>query len=237
MKKFIFKVKKRALFVTFWFCLIVSFIFSAFLIVLKANGYQLNYKNFKILKTGMITLNGYNTGETIIFNGKDLKRGLPIKLSNLEPKTYEIVIEAKGYQNWQKNIKVDDGVVSSYQNIVLFFSEAKDYPVDSSATIDLLTKDALKSTRDIQIVGNEIFYQNNLVSRFSQPVLRASLYPDGSHIIFQVENEVRSVELDGGNNTLLFKLSSNDPTIFSFENNGAVIIFKDGDQIKAKVVR
>lgn len=237
MKKFLTRAKKRILFIIFWTVLIVSFIFSAFLIILKANGYQLNYKNFKILKTGMIILNGYNINETIVINGKDLKRGLPLKISNLEPGRYEIIIKANNYQDWSKTVEVEAGMAVNNQNIILFLKEPKDRDAPSNITNQTLLTDSLKNNSDIKISSNEIFYQDNLVSRFSQNVLSTSLYPDGEHIIFQVQNEIRVIELDGGNNQLLFKINSNEPTIFSFENNGSAIIFLDGGQIKAKTIR
>ncbi|MBM2821246.1 MAG: hypothetical protein HW405_1006, partial [Candidatus Berkelbacteria bacterium] len=92
-------------------------------------------------------------------------------------------------------------------------------------------------SQDIKINETEIFWQDNLISRFGSKILAASFYPDSKHIIFQEATEIRIIDLDGSNNVLLVSLKSNEPTAFTFQNNGKTLIYLDGGQIFAKTIR
>ena len=231
------RIKKRILFVIFWITLVTSFLFSAFLILLKANGYQLNYKNWKIIQTGMIILSGDPNAAQVTINGRKLGH-LPIRLTNLSPGNYEVTIVLPGYSLWQRKIRVEEGKASSFQNITLFFKQAKEYLInEENLTAENLSQEATRYTRELKISGAEIFFEEKLVTRFSQNVLAASLYPDNKHIVFQTGKEIRVVELDGSNNSLLFSLNSSEPTVVSFRDNGREIIYLDQGKIAAKTIR
>lgn len=230
------KIKKRILFGFFWAVLIISFLFSAFLILLKANGYQLNYKNWQILQTGMVILGGEPSTAEVTVNGR--KAGpLPARLGNLSPVNYQVNINGDGYSDWQRNIRIEPGKAAVYQNIILFLEEPQDYPVTENLTQDELTQEASRNTQEVKIEGMEIFFQNKLISRFSQNVLFASLYPDENHLIFQTGREIRVMELDGANNTLLFNLNSSEPTKVVYRNNDKSLIYLDNNQIVGKTIR
>lgn len=229
-------IKTKILFVIFWTLLVVSFIFSAFLILLKANGYQLNYKNWKIVQTGMIILDGEPRSAQVTINGRKIG-DLPVKLGNLSPGNFNVDIAADNYSPWQRIVRVEQGKAASFQNIILFLKDGKDILVPEAFTLDQLTQDSNRYSQDLKINGSEILLNDKLVSRFSQNVLTASLYPDEEHIIFQLEKEIRIVELDGGNNTLLFLLSSSKPTLIAFQDNGRSIIYLDQNKILGKTIR
>ena len=230
------KIKKRILFIIFWVLLIASFIFSAFLILLKANGYQLNYKNWKIVQTGMIILSGDPNLAQATLNGRKLGH-LPLRLSNITPGNYEAIVEQENYSLWKRTFRVEPGKATTFQNIILFLTQAQDYSFKESSTIDGFKEEAAKYTQGVEISAAEIYYENQLVTRFSQNVLSASLYPDRKHLIFQVANEIRVIELDGGNNTLLFNINSQEPSTFSYRENGRVVLYLEQEQILGKTIR
>lgn len=237
MKK-ISSFKKQAFLFVFWLALIVSFVFSAFLIVLRANGYQLNSKTWKVTKTGMIILDGTPRGADVKVNNKLNDYQLPLRLSNLASGNYDVEITSASYQKWQRTIRVDEGMATSYQKIVLFLAKPTEISVsDPNLTVEELKQQANQNNQDLVISGNEIFWQDRLITRFSSNVLAASIYPDSNHVIFQINNEIRAVELDGSNNTLLFTLKSNDPSAFIFQNSAKTIIYIDQNQIFAKNIR
>jgi len=237
MKKFSKKLKKILLISVFWGILSLSFLFFAFLIVLKANGYQINYQNWKIIKTGMIILNGEPKDVTIKMNNKILKGGLPKRISNLSAGTYEITISHQDYQEWSKVIKVDSGLAASFDDIILFKDAPEERALPENLNIEKLGAEYINANRDLTIKDSEIYFRKNLITRFSQEVLAASLYSDNKHIIYQIQNELRIIDLDGSNNKLLINLSGTEPSMFSFRDNGAEILFLDGDTIKAKNIR
>lgn len=229
-------IKTKILFIIFWTVLIVSFIFSAFLILLKANGYQLNYKNWKIIRTGMIILDGDPRSAQVTINGRKMG-DLPVKLGNLSPGNFNVDIAADNYSPWQRIVRVEQGKAASFQNIILFLKDGKDILVPEAFTLDQLNQEFNRYSRDLKINGSEIYFKEQLVTRFSQNVLAASLYPDEEHIIFQLEKEIRIVELDGGNNTLLFLLSTMQPSLITYQDNGRSIIYLDQNKILGKTIR
>jgi len=237
MRKLTNRIKKLLLISIFWGILSLSFLFFAFLIVLKANGYQLNYKTGHIIKTGMIILDGEPRDVTIQMNGKDLKTGFPKRISNLPAGNYKITISHDKYQGWSKAIRVDSGIAIIYEDITLFREKAEDANLQELITIDKLSTEYTSSANDLTIKDTEIYYRENLVTRFSQKILAAALYLDNKHIVCQISNEVRVIDLDGSNNKLLFNLVSSEPSMFAFRNNGSTTLYLDEGGIKAKNIR
>ena len=231
------KQNKLFFFIIFWVILIVSFIFSAFLIILKAQGWQLNYKTWKIVHTGMIILNGDPSNAQVTLNGRIISQHLPTQIRNLSPGNYQVVISRPDYWDWQRTINVSQSKAETLNNIILFLKNPQDAEADKSLTVDKLIQQSANFSQDLRIQKNEIYFQGNLITRFSQNVLTASLYPDNQHIVFQINNEVRVIEIDGSNNTLLFNLNSTEPTFFSYVNDGKQIYYLDQGQIKTKVIR
>lgn len=230
------KFRKHFFYFGFWTILIVSFLFFAFLIVLKANGYQLNWRYWRIQKTGMIILNGEPRDVEIKINQKYLQ-GLPLRLANQTPDTYEISVSREDYHTWQKVYEVLPGKAISSTNILLFLSEARENNSTKGLTAQKVLEEYQNITRDLEIREKELYWQNKLITRFGSPILAAGLYPDNQHFICQVNSEIRVLDLDGSNNFLLFGLNSYEPTIFTFKDNGRTIIYLDDGQIQAKTIR
>ena len=237
MKKFSKKLKKILLISVFWGILSLSFLFFAFLIILKANGYQLNYPSWKIIKTGMIVLNGDPKDVTIKMNNKILKSGFPKRISNLSVGTYEIIVSHENYQEWYKVIKVDPGIAIIYDNIILFKETPEEQTLPENIKAEKLGAEYANAAQDLTIKDSEMYWRENLITRFSQKILAASFYPGNKHIIYQIQNELRVIDLDGSNNKLLITLSNAEPSMFGFRNNGAEILYLDEGMIKAKNIR
>lgn len=233
------KIKNFTLSLVFWGVLCISFLFFSSLIMLKANGYQLNWKTWKFSKTGMIILDGNPSG-TIFLDGVAIKKqGYPNKLSNLRSGTYEIKVQAGQYQTWSKNIDVEAGQANVYGHILLFKTGAIDATVPSNLTADELAAESKNLAMDIKIIDSEIFYQDHLLTRFSSAILSAVMFSDNQHLVFQQGRQIRVMDLDGSNNKLLFELTSEAPTSLSFRSNGSILVYVDttNSTIKAKTIR
>lgn len=230
------KFKQKISIAIFWGILIISFVFFATLIVLKAHGYQLNWKNWQIIKTGMIVLNGQPKDVNIRVNQKFLAN-FPEQISNLTPDNYNIVISKNDYQSWQKNIMVEPGQAEVYENIVLFLQKPIDKAVPENILPEKILTEYQNRSQDLKVAENEIFWQEKLISRFSNKVLSVSFYPDSQHIVFQQNREIRIIDLDGSNNVFLFNLDSSEPSVFTFRDDGKTIIYLDSGAIKAKAIR
>lgn len=114
-------LKKKTLFIIF---LAFVFILFAPVLVLYANGYRIDFRKFKILKTGAIYIKTYPNVTDVFINGKFIKKtdlflGEAF-LKNLLPANYNIEIKKDGYFPWQKNLEVFPGLVTKADNIFLF---------------------------------------------------------------------------------------------------------------------
>lgn len=231
------KRKKKIILAIFWFVLITSFIFFAFLIHLKANGWQLNFRTWRLLKTGMIILNGNPDKVEVKINGKIQTYSLPAKMGNLPPGSYDVSIASRGFQTWQKTIRVLPEKVSIYSDITLFLEESQEIEVPSKMTSEVIVKELQNRTNGLKVAGPEIYWNDNLVTRFSQNVVMATAYSDNHHIVFQLGNEVRVVELEGSNNQLLFRLVTSEPTTLVFRDDGRTIYYVEEGAVYGKTIR
>jgi predicted XRE-type DNA-binding protein len=229
------KIKKVAISIVFWAILIISFCFFAFLIILKANGYQFDYRYWRIEKTGMIILDGQPKNVDIKLNQKYLS-DFPERISNLSPGYYSINIFKDDYHSWQEDIHLEAGQAVAREKIVLFYQEPienKNYQQIPAATI---LDEYQSANKKLIVKDREIFYQDKLISRFSQDIDSAALTSDGNHIVFQQNNGLHVMDINGTNNITLFNLSSSEPIIFTFRESGKVIIYLDAGQIYAKTI-
>jgi hypothetical protein len=204
---------------------------------LKANGWQLNYRTWQLVKTGMVSLNGEPRGSKIQINGKDYSQALPAKIRYLLPDYYDITVSNDKYQSWQQTIQVQSGKASIYPYITLFLANPEDVTVPESVSKEKIQEDYLKQSQDLKISNEEIYWNDKFITRFSQKVLGAITYSDNNHIVFQQNDEIRVIDIDGSNNKLLFKLNSFQPTPFSITSNGKTIYYLDQDKISGKSIR
>jgi hypothetical protein len=85
--------------------------------------------------------------------------------------------------------------------------------------------------------GYEIWVGEKLVTRFSEPILNVSWYPDLSHIIFQEGNEIRVIDKNGKNDTLLIKMNQSGPARFTVGGKGEELYFVDNGKYKVAKIR
>lgn len=227
---------KNLLFTIFWGLLSISFIFFASLIILKANGFKLNWRTWKIAKTGMINLSGHPEDVQIKVNSKQYY-GLPKKISELEPKTYNIEVSKPSYSSWQKQVKIEPGKTTSFESVILFKTEPEEVNPPQSYSLEQFQQDFRESSKDLKVTGSEVFYQDKLVTRFGTNISSAVLYPDKNHLVFLSGNEIRVIDLDGSNNRLLVSLNPAGTTPIVFQNNGSIILYLEAGKLKAKVIR
>ena len=207
---------RKIYFGIFWAVLIASFVVFATLLIFVANGYYFNLKTFKLQKTGMIVLRGSNGGIAIIVNGKKSQNSFPIKLRRLIPGRYDIKIEKEGYQSWERVFQLEGGQAIVKNNINLFLTNPSIKEKSKNADDILTLKNNYKErTKNITLKGSEIWVNNKLVTRYSQPILAAFLDPDEDHLYVQIGDLIRVIETEGTNDFVLIKLNGSLPTYFS----------------------
>jgi len=212
---------------------------TALSLLFYAQGYRLNLKDMSVIKTGILVLESLPAQANVFVDGKILKTKTPIGQS-LHPGSYNVSVEKDGYMPWYKKVAVQPEFISSFNDIVLFKKEVKPFEITDQAKITLVNSNSdFTQRQDGKLIFNdyELWIDNTLVTRFSEPISNAIWYPGYGYIIFQQKNEIRAIDKDGQNNTLLITLSSNNPTRFVLGNKGQELYYFDNGSYKEAIIR
>lgn len=229
-------MKKHFKFIGLWAFLVVSFSILASILILEVNGLYFNPKNWQIQSTGLIYLQGYPKDVALSLNGQVKNVVLPEKMEKLFPGTYEIKVEKENYVPWTKTVLLKGGEAFVNKKIWLFLAKIEPQEINNNrTTIDSLKKNFESRANDLLIKDNEIWFDDELVTRFSGKLEGAIFMSDAYHIIFQVDDEIRVMDIDGSNNIALIKLKK--PEKSYFEVYSKKIIFTDDGKIYEAVIR
>ncbi|MEK7143135.1 MAG: PEGA domain-containing protein [Patescibacteria group bacterium] len=185
----------------------------------------------------MIILDGKPKNAIIYLNQEKILTTLPGKITNLFPGDYEITISYQGYKPWQKSITVLPGKASAYQNIILFLETPENISEPLKINLEDFKNEAQNNTQEIELLGAEIYLNKRLITRFSQNITAAFVFPDKYHLVVQIENEILIIDLDGSNIQSLFKLTFKTPTSIVFRDSGKTIYYLKDDQIYGKIIQ
>lgn len=230
------KKRQKIYFGIFWIVLITSFLFFATLLMLVANGYHLNSKNFKLEKTGMIVLDGSPDSFNIIINGNKKLGNFPYRMSKLFPGRYELKIDKENYQPWEKVYQIDGGQAIVNEGIFLFFEDDKIVKKDEDVSIiPKIQKEYTKQNKNIEIKTNELYYQSQLVTRFSNALESVIRDSRTEYYIFQTDNNIYTIDKDGQNEVKLITLSNSEPS--SFYISGNILYFLENGRAFSASIR
>ncbi len=210
---------------------IIIALISLFLIY-YVQGYRVDWNEMKLIKTGVVVLFSEPMPDEIIINGEKQEVDDNFAMS-LQPGHYDVEINKEGYTTWQRTLNVDSKIVVSQKDIVLFISDATVSELTNQKNIDLInvpdTTLVEFAPEELNTNGHEIWVNGKLVTRFSKDVSNVKWYPDMSHIMYQMDDEIRVIEATGYNDTLLVKLSSSSPSRFAIGGKGKELYFTDNN--------
>lgn len=104
--------------------LIVLFIIITPLIIVYGIGYAFDWQKKAFVKTGSFYLKTAPSGAQIFIN--DNSKGKTNKyIKRLLPKTYKITIKKDGFHPWEKNLKIEQQIVTEARNILLISEQPK----------------------------------------------------------------------------------------------------------------
>ena len=213
----------RIKFILLWIFLIVSFSVLAVILVLGAYGYRFNQQNWRLESTGVIVLDGLPRDVNIRVNGQiPPDTMLPLKLAKLLPGQYDITVGKNDYQTWSKTFILVGGQAIEAKHIQLFLAEPKVAESTRKLTLENLQKDFLSAESDLTLKENEIWFNEKLVTRFSGKLAGAILINNRSQIIFQLNNELRVMDIDATNNIKLITLPNDEAVAFALSGNKLV---------------
>lgn len=222
---------RRIAFKVWRILVVVLFVIAAWFISYIARGYKLNTHTLRFEATGSIELRGNVADANISYGNKQVGQKLPLLLSGLDPNRYHsISITKPGYSTWRRTIAVEPEIVSRFHEIRLWPSDLKAERMQNQNEIHLdqiCQKNEKSAEQKLVILGGEIRTTTNLITRISRPVTHACWFSDRNHIAYVVDKEVRVVEADGQNDTLLVTMNS-APTAVAPASNEVVYIEQEG---------
>lgn len=214
-------------------------ILAAGSLIFYAQGYSINFHNFKIIKNGLMVLKFTDRPDKVEVSGREIEAKETIA-KTMQRGEYSVVALKAGCENWERDIKIVPEAVSEQGDIIF---------IVSNATTSSLTQDEINwmnSTPDSSLAesprgnlstnGYEIWLDERLITRFSSKISQVKWYSDNAHITFLTDDEIRIIDTDGLNNTPLIKLNEAINVKYLFRYQGKVIYFRDKDKYyKAKV--
>ncbi len=224
--------------------LALFFLFLGGLVVASANGYVLNRQTFRFESTGIVSLTTRQTPIMVSVNGKKkIYKKAPVNLSYLLPGRYSIEVSKPGYVTWGRSFTVFPGEVIINPSVVLFWADGATTEATPSQ-ITLLQQQAIEAnqdTSDLDVRGSELWTkpitrtypitiaadQFNLIGRYASPILSAQWLPGKGQVLYQLGDEIRVIDRDGGNDITLVKLNSSTPTDYVATKNGSILIYRD----------
>jgi hypothetical protein len=96
------------------FCVLLPIILS------YALGYQIDYRDMKIYKTGILYIESRPAGAAIYLNGGKYPDVTPARIEELKPGGYKVVVRREGFYPWEKDLEVRPNMVTKADRIVLF---------------------------------------------------------------------------------------------------------------------
>lgn len=209
-------------------------------LIFYAQGWRINLKSFKIYKTGLVYLIVNPAPDKIYIENKEYK-GKNEFYKNLVPGEYDIRVAKEGYVDWNCTIKIEAEIVSARKNIVMFLNRPHISDLTDQSKIDYLN---LPDTSLVENARNklsfnkyEIWTDDKLVTRFSEPILNVSWYPDYEHILYQKNNQIRVIDKNGFNDTILTNLSNSVAVKFLISGQGKELYYIDSGQYKKAIIQ
>ena len=216
--------KRYAIPLILWVVIIGSFLLAGSWIISSASGYRFNTQSGRFQKTSFLKIRTEPREATVLLQGKQVAVKTPWEAKRLFPGNYEIKIEKPGYHSFTKNVTIEPSQALILDHIVLFKEALGEKASAEEATI--LEKTGPPS--DLYFQGGEIFSAEQLITRRSRDVVAAAWYPNKNYVVYQIDSEIRVVELDGSNDLKLVDLETKKPTKFSVSSSGELLFYQDG---------
>ena len=112
------KRQKRLLF----YCAVLFFLFGSYVAIMYAQGYKYDFAENNFFKTGTFHLKVNEDAEVFVdgeYMGTTSFLGTSFSHERLLPGTYQTKVQKNDYSTWQKNIQVEEGLVTEFTSIML----------------------------------------------------------------------------------------------------------------------
>jgi hypothetical protein len=102
-----------------FYLLFIAYFFLTPYVIIQALGYGINPKEGEIFKTGLVSIDTYPKNAVIYLESKRFSAKTPAIVRDLLPGNYHLRITLKGFDSWEKNIKIDAEKVTRIDPVLL----------------------------------------------------------------------------------------------------------------------
>ncbi|MCX5686014.1 MAG: PEGA domain-containing protein [Candidatus Omnitrophica bacterium] len=188
-------------FIAFYLSVLIFFITLPILLSYSL-GYKIDYRNFKIYKTGIIYLSSHPSGASVYVNGRLYKDFTPAQIEELKPGSYKIEVKREGFYPWEGELAVRPNMVTKADRIELFpvtremkrlsDREISDFAVSDRGYVYYFTKSGLFRTGMDKSPPRKISSFSNWPDR----ITGKKFSPDSGKLLYFNENAVTLVNLN-----------------------------------------
>jgi hypothetical protein len=203
--------------------------------LLWALGYRINRAAGTLEQTGVLELSTAQAGlnPEVYINGARQDTTLPVRMRWMFPGRYDIEIRKEGYQSWSRQVQISPNERVSFPSILLLFEKPREITPPVLRPDELSNRSA--NTRGIEVrFKSELWIRDEFVTRSSSDILQAEWYEEGRHIIYQAGESlvVRGIETGISQQVATFS-DAKAPVPFALQENGRVLVYTDGDKLRA----
>lgn len=184
--------------------------------VIRANGYRLLVAPIRLVKTGLISLRVHPDEQVDIYLNGELQPQHQFDFNDLAPGRYSIKVTRAGYQNWERTVTVVAGQAIVDHDVTLYYQQPEVDQVSDPTELQQdrnLLADVGRFQWQLQTLGDEVWVRDQMLTRYSAPITQALWSPDETHVLILVNNQLHSVELTRGTDTILFDVPTTAKTV------------------------
>lgn len=217
----------------------ILIIAMASILIFLSLGYRFNFKSMRIIKTGILALTIDQNPDLIVINDIEEKNPKSDFYIQLTPGYYDVSVRKAGYKAWEMTLKIEAEKVKSIYNIALFKENITAENLNDQSKINLLNApiSTLALNNNLYFSKHEIWVGNKLITRVSADIKQAIWYSDKNHILFQAGSQIRIVDLDGNNNTVLLNLDDENTLRFVVNSQGNELYFSKNGEYKMAIIQ
>lgn len=220
-----------------WLAGVVLFALASTVVLGIALGYQVDWENRRIVRTGLIEVhsNLNDLPASVFLNGELVASRLPLRQYAALPGTYEVRIEREGYQPWSYSVDVRENERVRLRGVLLTYTELR-----PAAVTDIRIDDprfAAESSSGLEVrSNNELWLDEKLIARYSADVRAPRWYSGRQGAVVQAGSTLLYVMPSLPRTQVLYRLPS-EKSRFFFEQGGRVLVYTDPRSAEPAVYR
>lgn len=161
-------------------------------LIMYSLGYRYDFQTGNIEKNGAFYIKSYPRGAEIYIAGKKSKNKTPTQITNIKPAIYELKITKDGYVPWSKELKIEPGLTTFAEDVVLFLTERPKNVINGGSEEYLINKN---NSQYAYIQNNKLYITD--------------IEQTKNFEVFDLDHPYELIDWSSDNQYLLFKNNGN----------------------------